>query len=150
MILANPLHLSLVPLPLPSVSSSFSLLVARSFVRSFVRSSVPAPGMSLDSDDAARTARLALLPPVSSELHGGHVFGEELFQLLDTFHLPVALINCEYTYLLLCSRRRETRSARHAQARAKVSAKHANRARARFARSPIAGGGWRSTENNNN
>ena len=33
------------------------------------------------------------LPPCSASLHNGIVFGDEIFQLLDDFHLPVALMD---------------------------------------------------------
>ena len=45
------------------------------------------------SSEKVREEFLSKLPPVSKDLHGGHVFTEEIFHLLDTFHLPLALIN---------------------------------------------------------
>ena len=44
--------------------------------------------MSLSAEE------LAILPPVRSDLHNGFVFGSELLSLLDSFHLPTAIIDC--------------------------------------------------------
>ena len=43
--------------------------------------------MSLSAEE------LASLPPVNPNLHNGHVFGDELLSLLDSFHLPCAIID---------------------------------------------------------
>ena len=38
-------------------------------------------------------ASLANLPPVSAKVHNGHCFNSDVFRLLDSFHLPVAIMD---------------------------------------------------------